>query len=42
MNGPRGVHRMLVSLLDLGGQATLEQLPSLVRSAPQESDSSPA
>jgi hypothetical protein len=30
MNGPRGVDRMLVSLLDLGGQATLERLPSLV------------
>lgn len=30
MNGPRGVQGMLVSLLDLCGPATLEQLPSLV------------
>ncbi|MGN9786188.1 PP2C family protein-serine/threonine phosphatase [Nonomuraea sp. ZG12] len=30
MNDHHGVPRMLVSLLDLGGEATLEQLPSLV------------
>lgn len=30
MNGPRGVHQMLVSMLEQGGQVTLEQLPSLV------------